>query len=105
MTHMIMPRFLKSAYRKEPISSFILILGAVDAVIGGVGERWTLLSFGVTMILIAALLRYFGQINKAQAVLSKKTARHYLPPNSEYRDERPPLPLLISRKQQRKSQK
>jgi hypothetical protein len=43
----LLPRILKAAYRKEPISSFIVIVGAVDAVIGGVGERWSLLSFGI----------------------------------------------------------
>ena len=90
------PRFLKSAYRKEPISSFILIVGAVDAVIGGIGERWTLLSFGLALILMAAGLRWW-QIQKAQAVLAEEAARHFLPPSSS----RPPLPMLTSEKHRR----
>ncbi|MGK7872858.1 MAG: hypothetical protein AB4426_05955 [Xenococcaceae cyanobacterium] len=85
------PRFLKLAYRKEPISSFILIVGAVDAVIGGVGERWTLLSFGLTMVLMAAVLRWW-QFQKSQAVLAEETPRQFLPPSSS----RPPLPMLKS---------
>ena len=82
-------RFLKSAYRKEPISSFILILGAVDAVIGGVGTHWTLFSFGMMTVLLAAVLRWW-QIQKAQALIAEETPRYFLPPHSS----RPPLPML-----------
>ena len=89
-------RFFKSAYRKEPISSFILIIGAVDAVIGGVGERWTLLSFGLIMVLLAAVVRWW-QVQRAQAVLAEETARYFLPPSSS----RPPLPMLTSEKHRR----
>jgi hypothetical protein len=92
----LLPRFLKVAYRKEPISSFILIVGAVDAVIGGVGSRWSLLSFGVMMVVLAALLRWW-QTQKAQATFSEETARHYLPPSSS----RAPLPMLTSEKHRR----
>ena len=90
------PRFLKSAYRKEPISSFILIVGAVDAVLGGVGERWTLLTFGLTIILLAAVIRWHNS-HKTQSVLVEERARYVLPPSSE----RPPLPILTSKKQRR----
>jgi hypothetical protein len=82
-------RFLKSAYRKEPISGFILTVGAVDAVIGGVGGRWSLFSFGLLTLLLAAALRWW-QIQKAQALITEKTPRHFLPPSSS----RPPLPML-----------
>jgi hypothetical protein len=92
----LLPRFLKVAYRKEPISSFILIVGAVDAVIGGVGGRWSLLSFGLAIAVLAALLRWW-QIQKAQAAMVEDTPRHFLPPSSS----RPPLPLLTSEKRHR----
>ena len=91
----LLPRFVKLAYRKEPISSFVLIVGAVDAVIGGVGGRWTLLSLGMTTVLIAILLRWW-QTQKAQAV-PQETARHFLPPSSSST----PLPLLTSEKRRR----
>ena len=91
----VLPRFVKLAYRKEPISSFVLIVGAVDAVIGGVGGRWTLLSLGMTTVLIAILLRWW-QTQKAQPV-PQETARHFLPPSSS----RTPLPLLTSEKRRR----
>jgi hypothetical protein len=34
----IFPTVLKRLYRKEPISSFIIMVGAVDAILGGVNE-------------------------------------------------------------------
>ncbi|ACK64758.1 conserved hypothetical protein [Rippkaea orientalis PCC 8801] len=85
----LLPRFLKNAYRKEPISSFILIVGAVDAVIGGVGERWTLLSFGLMVVLLSVILRWW-QTQKAQPLTTEDTPRRYLPPSST----RSPLPRL-----------
>jgi hypothetical protein len=92
----LLPRFIKVAYRKEPISSFILIVGAVDAVIGGVGSRWSLLSLGTMMVILAVLLRWW-QTQKAQAVVAEETPRRYLPPSSS----RTPLPMLSSQKQRR----
>lgn len=40
------PRVLRSAYRREPIVSFVVTVGIVDAVIGGVSSSVSLLSFG-----------------------------------------------------------
>lgn len=94
--NLLLPRFLKSAYRKEPLSSFILIVGAVDAVIGGIGEHPTLLSFGLMVVLLAAFVRWW-QTQKNQEVLAQESPRHYLPPAST----RPPLPLLTSKKHRR----
>ncbi len=94
--NLLWSRFLKSTYRKEPISSFILTVGAVDAVIGSVGQRWTLLSFGLLVILIAALLRWW-QVQKAQAILAEELARELLPPSQS----QPPLPRLKSSKQRK----
>ena len=83
----------KKTYRKESISSFIFILGAVDAVIGGVGGRWTLLSFGLLMVLTSALLRWY-KMQKADTLESDKSSRYFLPPSPS----RPPLPLLKKKK-------
>lgn len=89
-------RFLKSAYRKEPISSFILIMGVVDAVIGGLGGRWTLLSLGTVTIVLAVLIRWW-QSQKARSVLARDTPRYFLPPSSS----NTPIPMLTSQKQRR----
>ena len=87
------PRILKSAYRKEPISSFIVIVGAVDAVIGGVGERWSLLSFGIMMVMFAIALRWW-QSQRREAELAEQPVTHFLPPSSS----RPALPMLSTTK-------
>lgn len=91
----LVPRILKAAYRKEPISSFIVIVGAVDAVIGGVGERWSLLSFGLMMVVLAVALRWW-QSQRRETELADQPVTHYLPPSSS----RPALPILSAAKRQ-----
>ncbi|MEQ9368563.1 MAG: hypothetical protein RIG63_05955 [Coleofasciculus chthonoplastes F3-SA18-01] len=87
------PRFWKLAYRKEPISSFIVTVGAVDAVIGGVGERWSLLTFGLMMVMLAIGLRWW-QSQRRQTELAEQPVTHYLPSSPS----RPPLPMLSTSK-------
>ncbi|HEY9832099.1 MAG TPA: hypothetical protein V6D26_16060 [Stenomitos sp.] len=95
MMNALVPRILKAAYRKEPISSFIVIVGAVDAVIGGVGERWSLLSFGLMMVVLAVALRWW-QSQRRETELADQPVTHYLPPSSS----RPALPILSAAKRQ-----
>lgn len=90
------PRILKSAYRKEPISSFIIIFGAVDAVIGGVGERWSLLTFGLMMVVLAIAIRWW-QSQRKEAEFAEQPVTHFLPPSPS----RPALPMLSNAKRQR----
>lgn len=90
---MIGPRFLKSAYRKEPISSFILTVGAVDAVIGGVDSRWSLLVLGLATVGTAIALRWW--LAQRQPVdLPTGAPVYYLPDRSS----QPSLPMLSGRK-------
>ncbi|MBD0343879.1 MAG: hypothetical protein ICV63_03405 [Coleofasciculus sp. Co-bin14] len=87
------PRVLKSAYRKEPISSFIILMGAVDAVIGGAGERWSLLTFGLLMVVLAIALRWW-QTQRRESELAEQPVTHFLPPSSS----QPALPVLSASK-------
>jgi hypothetical protein len=89
----LLPRFWKSLYRKEPISSFILIVGLVDAVMGGVGERWTLLGFGTMLIALGVVTRLL-QAQRIQPTPVEEPARRYLPPSASSQ----PLPPLTSKK-------
>lgn len=73
-------KLFQKTYRRESVSSFIFILGVVDAVIGGVGERWTLLSFGLLIILTAILWRWH-KLRKAKAIVTKKSPQYFLPPS------------------------
>jgi len=83
------PRFLRALYRKEPISSFIVLVGAVDMVMGGVGERWSLFSLGLVVTLLAVALRWW-QGQKSQGIVVENKPRRYLPPSPS----RQPLPML-----------
>lgn len=78
----VLPRFLRSAYRKEPIPSFLITIGAVDALIGGFGDRWVLFGFGITTVAIAFALRWWLlQQNKVESPEPVRQQR-YLPPYS-----------------------
>jgi len=81
MSNLIWPRFLKKAYRQEPITSFIFTVAAVDVMIGALGQRWTLLSLGATVMAIAILVRW-QQSQKTQGITREEAARYYLPPQS-----------------------
>lgn len=89
----LFPKFLYSAYRKEPISSFILIMGVVDGILGGFSERWTLVSLGLFLLVISAVVRWL-QIQKNQKVVSQQSPRRYLPPSQSPT----PLPTLKRKK-------
>lgn len=96
-------RLLKSTYRREPISSFILTVGAVDAVIGGVGDRWSLMIVGFGIVGVAIALRMSSaHWRKAQQQQEEPPARapiHYLPAHTST----PTLPMLtMSRKRSSK---
>ena len=86
-------RFSRTVYRKEPVSGFILILGATDALIGGFGGRGSLLSIGLFIALLGIIMRWRQGTKKSQAIATEPV-KYYLPPGTS----RQPLPLLSSSK-------
>lgn len=84
----LLPRFINRAYRKEPISAFILTIGLVNVVIGGVGERWTLLTLGLLVGTSAIALRWW-QGYQYRPISPRKTTPRYLTGS----DAPPPPPL------------
>lgn len=86
-------RFLKSAYRQEPITSFIVIVGAVDAALGGIDHSVSLFSFGLVLVTGALALRWW-QLQRNQPLDLERVPEHYLPPASSHQ----PLPLLMTSK-------
>ena len=86
-------RFLRAVYRKEPVSGFILIFGATDALIGGLGGRGSLLSIGLLITLLGVVLRW-RQGEKRSRAIATEPVRYHLPAGST----RQPLPLLTSSK-------
>ncbi|MGF1542330.1 MAG: hypothetical protein ACFCU5_18110 [Pleurocapsa sp.] len=93
----LLAKFIRSVYRKEPISGFLLILGLTDAVIGGVGERWSLLSIGLVVALLGMAVRWKQAAKTSEKAIAVEQARYLLPPTSS----RSPLPLLMSNNKRR----
>ncbi|MDC0832747.1 hypothetical protein CKA32_004237 [Geitlerinema sp. FC II] len=89
-------RIVKSIYRKEPISSFVLTVGAVDAALGGLGGSGSLLAFGMGTIGVAVALRWW-QIQRRRDQQPETAAEYYLPPSRSAR----PLPRLTSTSRRR----
>jgi hypothetical protein len=93
----VLPRFLKSAYRKEPITSALVTIGTVDAVIGGFDDSWSLFAFGLGTVGIALVLKLW-QMQQRQPLPEEPVVQYYLPPQSST----DPLPVLkVSKKKPR----
>jgi hypothetical protein len=90
----IFPTVLKRLYHKEPISSFIIVVGAVDAVLGGVNEIGTLMILGLLTSGLAVSYRWWC-IQQAENKLNFKSKQLYLPPSPNQN----PLPNLDRRRQ------
>ncbi len=88
----IFPPVLKRLYRKEPISSFLIVVGAVDAVIGGVNQIGTLMILGLLTSGVSLGYRWWC-IQQAESKQDFKSKQLYLPPSSN----RNPLPTLDRR--------
>lgn len=93
----INPRFLSSAYRKEPISSFLITVGLVDAVIGGFDDRLGLFSLGMITVGSAIALRWWLQQQRPVKPI-QSSAQSYLPPASSNS-----VPTLATPKRKRSS--
>lgn len=91
LKHHWIPRNVNTLYRREPISSFLLTVGAVDAVIGGVGDRGSLFALGLGTLTVAIALRLWLKRNPPTVDLpDSRPAVRYLPSASS----RPALPVL-----------
>ena len=89
----ILPPVLKRLYRKEPISSFLIVVGAVDAVIGGVNEVGTLMILGLLTSGVSLGYRWWC-IQQAETKLEfKSKQQRYLAPSASST----PLPNLDRR--------
>ena len=86
-------RFFRAVYRKEPVSGFILILGATDALVGGLNGSGSILSIGLIVALLGITMRW-RQGRKKRKPAATQPVRYLLPPDNS----RQPLPLLMSNK-------
>lgn len=82
-------RFFRSAYRREPISGFVAIVGLVDLAIGGLDRSTSLSIFGVSILGMAIALRWWQMQNVATK--SEPQRPQYILPD---RSSQSPLPAL-----------
>ena len=79
-------RILKSLYRKEPILSFVVTIGAVNLGIGGVSEHWSLMAVGGGAVGVGLALRWW-QLSQRKAskpeFAERRSPVYVLPPSSE----------------------
>ncbi|XGV96914.1 MAG: hypothetical protein ACAF41_29840 [Leptolyngbya sp. BL-A-14] len=87
--NLIWTRLLRSAYRREPITSFALTVGVVESAIGGLNEHWALLAFGLSTVGVAIALRLWQQ-RKQMSTFVERAPTYILPAQIE----RPSLPPL-----------
>lgn len=83
-------QWLKKTYHQEPVSAFILTFGLMDALLGGFEERWTLLSFGMLMVMIGLLMLWL-QVQNSRKPSLQFSPRRYLPPSPGALVPLPPL--------------
>ncbi|ACA98147.1 MULTISPECIES: hypothetical protein [Cyanophyceae] len=87
-------RTVKRLYRKEPVSSFLIVMGLIEVVIGGVDEHWGLFTIGLGFVLGAIAIRW-SRIRRDQRDLNRVLPRRYLPPT----EVNVPLPQLMNERQ------
>lgn len=86
----VLPRFLKSAYRKEPIISILMTMGLVDALIGGLDDSWSLFAFGLGIAGIGLGFKLWRIMQSRPLPEEEPVVQHYLPSRSSS----PSLPML-----------
>ena len=77
----VLPRFLKSAYRKEPIISTLVTIGVVDAIIGGFDDSWSLFVFGLGTAGFALIFKLW-RMQENDSFPEEQVVQRYLPPQS-----------------------
>lgn len=77
----IWSRRLRSVYRKEPITGFAIIAGAVDVAIGGIDGSVSLVAFGLSAVGVALALRWW-QLQRRPSRQPERSATYTLPPAS-----------------------
>jgi len=80
--NILWPRIFKSAYRREPVLSFIGTVGAVDVVIGGFSQHGSLLFLGLSTVGATIALRWW-QVQHTKSLQTEQVVpKYYLPPRS-----------------------
>jgi hypothetical protein len=90
----LFPRFFRSAYRNDPIPSFLITIGAADVALGGSSGHGGLALLGLIVVGVALGLKW-SQSQRKSELFSEQMVQHYLPSQSSQSE----LPMLsISKK-------
>ncbi len=88
---MLLPRFLRSTYRRDPIPSFFMTMGAAEVALGGASSHGGLLILGVMMFGGALGLKLLQSLRRPDIMTDEPlAAQHYLPSQSSQAE----LPML-----------
>jgi hypothetical protein len=90
----VLPRFLKSAYRKEPVISVLITMGVVDALIGGLDDSWSLFAVGLGTAGVSLAFKLWRSSQQPRPIQEEPVVQHYLPSRSSS----PTLPMLTVKK-------
>jgi hypothetical protein len=85
--NILLPRFLRSTYRKDPIPSFLMTMGAADIALGGASGHGSLLFLGFIVFGGAFALKWLQNQRRMDA--ADPVVEHYLPAQSSHE-----LPML-----------
>jgi hypothetical protein len=79
----VLPRVLKSAYRRDPLISVAITMGLVDALIGGLDDSWSLFIFGLAITGVSGGLKLWKfQQNRSISQDEPVLQQRYLPSQS-----------------------
>jgi hypothetical protein len=73
---------VKSFYRREPVVSFAVTIGAVDTVLGGVSQHFSLLWFGLGLAGVVVALRWWQTQQAIAKQIVNSPPAYFLPPQS-----------------------
>jgi hypothetical protein len=85
----LLPRFLRSLYRQDPISGILITMGLADIALGSVSGHGGLSVFGI-IVFGAALGSKWIQRQRRSDLVEQQAVQHYLPPQSSQQE----LPML-----------
>jgi hypothetical protein len=79
--NILLPRFLRSAFRNDPIASFLMTIGAADIALGSSAGHGGLALFGLVFVAAALGLKW-SQGQRKSELFSEQIVQHYLPSQS-----------------------
>ncbi|AKG23042.1 hypothetical protein [Calothrix sp. 336/3] len=78
----LLPSFLKSFYRREPVIAILFTIGAIDTLIGGIDDSWSLVAFGLGTAGFSLAYRWWRVQQSRPLPQEEQVVQRYLPAQS-----------------------